>query len=269
MNWWTELSTNIKPYLEVSGLRIYYYGLIIGLGTLLALLLIQKRVKGYGLKRQDVEPIAWWVILPGLIGARIYHIIDNWVYYIVRPFDMVAVWNGGLAIYGGIIGGTLGLIYAARLKKIKLWSLLDLTAPSVALAQSIGRWGNFFNMEGFGPPTDLPWKIYISPGKRITPYLEESFFHPLFLYESLWNFSILLVLLLVSKTKPREGTIFGLYFLLYGLGRFFMEFGRLDTAIFSGFKVAQVLSLLFVIIGTAIILRRHLSLPLIKSINRS
>jgi phosphatidylglycerol:prolipoprotein diacylglycerol transferase len=264
MNWWVEFSVNIRPQLEIGSLRLNYYGLIIGTGIIIALWLVGIRANQYQLNKNDVETLVWWSLIPGLIGARIYHVFDNISYYLWHPFDIVAIWNGGLAIYGGLLGGLLGIKYAAKKQRINLGKVLDLLSPYVLLAQAIGRWGNFFNMEGYGPPTDLPWKIYISASKRIAPYLEEEFFHPLFLYESLWNFLIFILLLLITKTKPNTGITFGLYLISYGVGRFFIEFGRLDTAIIGGFKLAQGLSLIVILIGFRIMIRGHLNPHLVK-----
>lgn len=253
MNWWTELSKYIEPYFLIGSLRLNYYGLFIGIGILAATWLAQKRAHLYNLKKTDIKTTLWWAIIPGFIGARLYHVIDYWSYYIARPFEITAIWNGGLGIYGGIIGGLLGIACAAKLKKIKLMPLLDLAVPSLSMAQAIGRWGNFFNMEAYGPPTDLPWKIYISPANRLAPYINNQYFHPTFLYESLWNFLTLTFLLFISKHNPIPGTVTGWYLILYGIGRFAMEFARLDTATLYGFKVAQIISITAIIIGILLI----------------
>lgn len=269
MNWWVHISKIVKPQFSIFGIRFYYYGLIIGLSIVIALWIMQLRSKKYQITRNELESVIWWALIPGLVGARIYHVIDNFSYYFIRPFDVVAVWKGGMAIYGALIGGLLGLIYASKLNKVRLLSLLDLAAPAVILGQAIGRWGNFFNQEAFGPPTNLPWKIYISPANRLWPYLEADYFHPLFLYEFLFNLISFFILLMVSRKSKLPGSVVGWYMILYGTDRFIIEFGRLDTAIIWGIKVAHILSLFIIILGVIMLLRRQLSSILIKSTRSS
>lgn len=253
MNWWTNLSMTIKPGFTIGRLEITYYGILVSLGLLLGTLIAVNRAKLYKLKRDDVESAILWAFIPAVIGARVYHVLDNLGYYFLHPFDVVAIWKSGLAIYGALIGGAAGLLYASRKQHIKLLPLLDLLAPSVALAQAIGRWGNFFNQEGYGPPTDLPWKIYISPARRISPFFHVDFFHPLFLYESILNLLTFCLLILIARKRPATGTVSGWYLILYGMGRFVTEFGRLDTAVVGGIKVAQVLSGVAILAGLVLV----------------
>lgn len=264
MNWWINISISIKPTITLAGIEIAYYGVFVSLGLLLGTLVAVNRAHLYQFNRNDVESAILWAFIPAIIGARIYHVIDNLPYFLLHPFDMVAVWKGGLAIYGALIGGIIGLLYASHKQQIKLLALLDLLAPSVALAQAIGRWGNFFNMEGYGPPTDLPWKIYISPARRVAPYFESDFFHPLFLYESIVNLLIFVLLILVARRKPISGVVAGGYLILYGLSRFVIEFGRLDTAMVSGVKIAHVFSGIAILLGLGLIFSRHLRPLLLK-----
>lgn len=265
MNWWTTISANIEPKFNIGEVTFHYYGLMIALALIAGLSLATHRARSSHYSRPEVETAFMWAVIPALIGARLYHVIDNLGYYVLRPFDILAVWQGGLGIYGAIIGAVSGLVYAAHKQKVKLLWLLDLFAPSAALGQAIGRWGNFFNQEGYGPPTNLPWKIYIDPARRVPAYADNDFFHPLFLYESLWNLVVFGILMLLARRKLPEGFIAASYLILYGLGRFVIEFGRLDTAMWAGVKVAHIISAVFVASGILFMIGRHFSSPLIKS----
>lgn len=192
--------------------------------------------------------------IPGLLGARAYHVIDLWDYYLANPGQIAAIWNGGLGIFGGIVGGLIGLAVLARRKKLPLLTLLDVWAPSMLLAQAIGRLGNWANQEAFGQPTDLPWGVYIEPLHRPENYLADQYFHPAFLYEALWNLLGVIVLIIIRKrVATRPGTLLGLYFVWYGLGRFFIEFFRLDTAQTFGIATAHLLSAFMLVAGLYLI----------------
>ncbi len=237
--------------------QFHLYGLIIGLGVLAAYHLTQKRLRCLKIG-SSLDQLFLFLLPSSLIGARLYHVLDHWQYYSRDLLQIFSLASGGLAIYGAIIGGIIGLILFLYLKKQLSYLLLyfDLLAPGVLLAQAIGRWGNYVNQEAFGPPTTFPWGVYISLKNRPIQYQNSAFFQPLFLYESLWD---LLGVYLILKffSKPRShGLTFGFYLLWYGLGRFYLETFRFDTAVFSGFKVAQVLSFFAVAIGLVFVFKR-------------
>jgi phosphatidylglycerol---prolipoprotein diacylglyceryl transferase len=195
------------------------------------------------------------------VGARLYEVIFNWDYYGQHPSKIIAVWEGGLAIHGALILGPLVGVWLARRWRVPILRSLDVAAPCIAIGQAIGRWGNFFNEEAFGRPTDLPWKLYISPPYRPPELSRFEYFHPTFLYESLWDLAVFAVLMLVLRPRLREkpGALFFCYVALYSVGRFAIESLRLDSFWLDGFRVPQLASiagLIVAAIGLAVVSRR-------------
>ena len=223
---------------EIGPLALRYYGLCIALGIAAAVWLTSRELtrKGYdGALALD----SLFLIIPlGFIGARVYHVITDYDLYADDPFPGVfEVWNGGLGIYGGVIGGFLGLVIFARLRGISALAFADAAAPGLILGQAIGRWGNYFNQELFGRPSDLPWAIRIAPENRPPDFADATAFHPTFLYESIWNALVCLVLLWVARRfaqSLKDGDVFLLYVSLYSVGRFFVESLRIDPAFLIG-----------------------------------
>lgn len=228
------------------------YGLIIMGGVLAALAVAAREAL---LRKKDPD-FLWdafpWVLVSGVLGARIWHILtppESMVrhgittrYYLTHLEEAVAIWKGGLGIYGAVIGGAAALLVYSHLKGRNFWIWADILAPGVALAQAIGRWGNYFNQEVYGLPTRLPWAIYIEPAYRVQGFQEQAYYHPLFLYESLWSLLNMGVLLWLSRKKRdqiRPGNIFLLYILIYGVGRFGLEFLRLDVSTARGVNINQ------------------------------
>ncbi len=244
---------------ELGPIVVRWYGLLIASAVLIGLNLSQ-----YLAKRRKVDPellgdLAIWLVLFAIPAARIYYVLFEWQQYAQRPEDIIAIWKGGIAIHGAIIGGTLGTIIFARLNRVSLWQLLDLVVPSVILGQAIGRWGNFFNSEAFGKPTDLPWKLYIAPRYRPFELLNNEYFHPTFLYESLWNLGVFAILLwlffwgLKHRNRLKTGTLAGVYLIAYSLGRVWIEWLRTDSLMLGPLKVAQVISLGAIALGLLIL----------------
>ena len=244
---------------EIGRFAVRWYGLLIASSVLIGLTLSQ-----YLAKRRQVNPellgdLAIWLVLFAIPAARIYYVLFEWQEYSQRPEDIIAIWKGGIAIHGAIIGGTLGTIIFARLNRTSLWQLLDLVVPSVILGQAIGRWGNFFNSEAFGKPTDLPWKLYIAPRYRPLDLLNSEYFHPTFLYESLWNLGVFAILLFVffwclkNRNRLKIGTLTGIYLIAYSLGRVWIEWLRTDSLMLGPLKVAQVISLSAIALGCLIL----------------
>ena len=232
---------------KLFGLEVRWYGILIAIGAFLAINVAEKMGKRYnykdGLYNLLSSDLGIFVILLGVIGARLYYVIFQWDYYRENPGEILAIRNGGLAIYGGILAGLLATFIFSRIKKIKFMTILDCLAPAVPLAQAIGRWGNFINGEAHGGPTDFPWGIMVD-GIKV---------HPTFLYESLLDFFIFIVLyFFVSKRQKFEGQLFTLYLIIYGCGRFFIEAMRTDSLYFGPFRVSQLLSLILVVIGLII-----------------
>lgn len=211
---------------------LHAYGLMIALGVLAAIELSARRWKARKGDPNDYWSIALWAVPAGLIGARLYHVITDWkTYFPDNPVGALEIWNGGLGIPGGIIGGVAVGVYVARRKGMRLPVGLDVVAPALPLAQAIGRLGNWFNQEVFGRPTDLPWGLEISPGRRPAAYEAYTTFHPTFLYEALWNLALVVVLILLDRKRViRPGNLFVLYILGYGVGRLWVEALRSDSA---------------------------------------
>jgi phosphatidylglycerol:prolipoprotein diacylglycerol transferase len=246
---------------ELGPLQIRWYGILMATAILVGFWLAHRRALQEGLPADQLVRAAQWAVVAGLVGARLYEVAFNWDYYGRVPWKIIAVWEGGLAMHGGLIVGPLVGALLARRWGVPVLRALDVIAPSMILGQAIGRWGNFFNEEAFGAPTDLPWKLYISPPHRPSEFRQVDFFHPTFLYESLWN--LLVFAVLVRWVRPRlgryPGTVFFAYIGLYSVGRFFIEVLRLDSFWVSGFRVAQVAGLVGIIVavlGLAWVTRR-------------
>jgi phosphatidylglycerol:prolipoprotein diacylglycerol transferase len=236
---------------QLGPLVIRWYGILMATSIIVALWLAYRQAKRDGLPADDIVAVGQWAILAGLLGARLYEVAFNWDYYGQYPQKIFAVWEGGLAIHGGLILGPLVGVWLAWKKHLPILRGLDVTAPSFAIAQAIGRWGNFFNEEAFGEPTDLPWKLYISPPHRPPGYTQFDYFHPAFLYESLWDLAIFgaLVVWLRPRLREQPGALFFAYIGLYSIGRFAIEAIRLDSFWLGPFRVAQLASLLGVLVA--------------------
>ncbi len=232
-------------------ITVRWYGILMATAIASGLWLANRQARVEQLPADALLRVAQWAIIAGLIGARAWEVIFNWDYYGRYPAKIIAVWEGGLAIHGGLtVGFIVGVLLAIRWRVPALRGL-DVAAPSVALGQAIGRWGNFFNEEAFGRPTELPWRLYISPAHRPPEYASAEYFHPTFLYESLWNIAVFTVL--VTWLRPRfrrqPGALFFWYLGLYSAGRFAIEAIRLDSFWVAGWRVAQVASLAGMIIA--------------------
>jgi phosphatidylglycerol:prolipoprotein diacylglycerol transferase len=239
---------------NIGPVTIHFYGIIIMLGALAASWLATVEAK-----RRNIDPdLVWdmlpWLLIGGIIGARLWHVIFppasmGQDYYLIHPLQAFAIWNGGLGIYGAVIGGFVALIICLRIKKGSLLTWIDIIAPGLALAQAVGRWGNFVNQELYGLPTKLPWGIYIDPQHRLPGYEQYSYYHPLFLYESLCNLvnmGLLLVLGRKLKDWLKPGDLFLIYLVVYPVERFLLEFIRIDIAPVGTFDINQLMILVSV-----------------------
>ncbi len=242
---------------EIGPISIRWYGLLIAIAVLIGVSLSQ-----YLAKRRNVDPelisdLSIWLVIGAIPAARLYYVFFQWSEYSQHPERIIAIWQGGIAIHGAIIGGTLAALIFARINQVSFWQLADLIAPSVILGQALGRWGNFFNSEAFGRPTDLPWKLYIPLQNRPPDLANFEYFHPTFLYESLWNlivFSLLITLFfrsLSGKPSLRLGTLFLTYLIAYSCGRLWIEGFRIDSLMLGPLRIAQVVSLTGILVGLA------------------
>jgi phosphatidylglycerol:prolipoprotein diacylglycerol transferase len=251
--------------LHVGPIAIRWYGVLMASAMALGLWLGHRDARRRGIDPENLLKAAELALLGGLVGARLYYVLFNLDYYTRAPAKIFAVWEGGLAIHGGVIGGILlGGGYACS-RRLPFARYLDIAAPSLAIGQAIGRWGNFFNEEAFGTPTDLPWKLYIAPAHRPIEYARSEFFHPTFLYESLWDAGVFVLLVWVFRDRCARapGALFLTYLGLYSLGRFFTEALRTDALMLGPLRVAQLVSVVGVaaaLVVVPLLLRRARSL---------
>lgn len=264
----------MNPGISIGPLTIHYYGIIIMSGVILAAWLA-----AYLLAKNAENPdVIWdalpWIIIFGIVGARIWHVLTPQAsaqavgqttnYYFSHPLEALAVWNGGLGIPGAIIGGALALYVYCRKTKLSFSILVDAIAPGLALAQAIGRWGNFVNQELYGSPSTLPWAITIDPAYRLPAYRDVATYHPLFLYESIWNLLNMGLLLWMGKKFKeilRPGDIFLTYLIVYPVGRFLLEFLRLDPSPVAGININQTIMAVTALTAGIILLMRLKNRP--------
>lgn len=243
---------------SVGPFTLYWYSLFILLGIVCAYFIARPAARKLGISADHLQASILFGVLPGIVGARLYHVIDQWSLYSGNLPDILAINQGGLGILGGIAGGVLGLWWYARRINVPLLSLLDVWAPGMLFAQGLGRFGNYTNQEAFGPPTDLPWAIFIDPANRPAEFAEATQFHPTFFYEAAWDFgAVALLLLLRPKLLRQPGRLLGAYFILYGIGRIIAESFRFDTAEIAGVPVAYVIVAGLMGLGAWLLLRRR------------
>lgn len=242
-------------FFEIGPVAVRWYGFLIAMAVIIGLVIAQNLAKRKNVDPEIVGDLVLWLVIGALPFARIYYVLFEWERYAGRPRDMIAIWQGGIAIHGAIIGGTLAAILFAWFKKQSFWQLMDLILPSVILGQAIGRWGNFFNSEAFGVPTNLPWKLYIPPHRRPLEFLQFEYFHPTFLYESLWNVMVFVLLMalffwgLRRRNNLKTGTLAFVYLINYSLGRIWIEGFRTDSLMLGDWRVAQIISISAIALG--------------------
>lgn len=252
--------------ISIGPIKIYWYGIIIALAMLIGISLATKEAQKLGLEEDTMVDMALWAIPIGFIGARLYYVLFKWDYYIQKPSEIIAIWNGGIAIYGGLIAGGLAVYWFARRKKMTLTLLLDILAPSVLLAQSIGRWGNFINQEAHGGAVSRQFleTLYLPEFIIGQMNINGTYYHPTFLYESLWSLLgfILLIILRNQKGLLRRGEVALSYVIWYSFGRFFIEGMRTDSLwIGDIMRVSQMLSLVLFISAIILLVYRRRDYP--------
>lgn len=243
-------------FLSLGPVTIYWYGLFIVLSILVALVITFQLAKYYNIPSEVIFDLSFWLIINGIIGARIYDDLLQLPYYLNHPWQSLEIWRGGLAIHGAILAGLLTIWFFAKKRKLSFWQLVAIMTPGVAFGQAIGRWGNYFNQEIFGLPTNLPWGIPIDLLNRPGQYITNTYFQPTFLYESIGCLLIGLILIaynLHSIRKKRLSENFyiwvtAIYMVLYSILRFNLEFIRLDeTPHLLGLRTPQIISLIITI----------------------
>ncbi len=248
---------------QLGPFSLRWYGLLIAIAVLAGLALATRLGRARGIEPVLIADLLPLLVLGAVIGARIYYVALEWRQYANNPVDALAIWRGGIAIHGALIGGVLTTVVYCRWRRQRFWPLLDVLMPAVALGQAIGRWGNFFNSEAFGVPTDLPWRLKIPAANRPPEFLDQLYFHPTFLYESIWNVGVLVLLLVLFRLASRgrinlpAGALSCVYLMAYSAGRFWIEGLRIDPlCLFAqppfcegGIRMAQLVSLLLIALG--------------------
>jgi len=253
---------------SIGSLTIRFYGIILMTGAVAGAFLAVREAKRRGYDGEIVWDLFIYLLIGGVIGARIWHILTpspstgitaGW--YLSHPLDALAVWKGGLGIPGAVIGGLIALFFYSRRTGINFAEWTDIGSPSLALGQAIGRWGNFVNQELYGAPTNLPWKISIDSAHRLPDYINVEYYHPLFLYESLWNLMNMFLLLWISRRfrdSLKDGDIFLTYLVIYPVGRFLLDYLRLDASLVGGININQtIMAVVAVCAGVALYLRHR------------
>ncbi len=262
--------------ISLGPIDIYWYGFFILIGSLLAISIMIKLASYHNIEKEKIIDLAFYLIITGITGARIYHIFLEFPYYLKYPLDMFKIWQGGLAIHGGIIAGLIVIwLFAKKRKELSseaselsswlwFWLLTAILVPGLALAQALGRWGNYFNQELFGLPTDKPWGIPIEIANRPLEYINSEFFHPTFLYESLGSLLIFFILIaihvwIIKNQKQKSVMRYALcvisYLILYSILRFSLEFIRIDkTPELLGLRFPQIISLIIIFLTPILLL---------------
>ncbi len=250
---------------QLGPIALRWYGLLIAIAVLLGLTLATRLGRARGIEPSLIADLLPLLVLGAVLGARLYYVLLEWRQYGGNWLDALAIWRGGIAIHGALLGGSLAAVLFCRWRRQPFWPLLDVLVPAVALGQAIGRWGNFFNSEAFGLPTDLPWKLFIPLPFRPSEFLDQAYFHPTFLYESIWNLGVCILLLLLFRAASRgriellPGTLSCIYLLAYSSGRVWIEGLRTDPLCLlaappfceGGLRMAQLVSLLLIGLGGA------------------
>ena len=251
-----SLGIEVNPVRSIGlgSLEIYFYGVIIAVGLMLAVLYACKRSKEFGLKEDDILDGVLWVTPFAIICARIYYVAFSWSEYAANPISVFYIWNGGIAIYGGVLGAVLGIFAICKYKKVKFATVLDIVLLGFLIGQSVGRWGNFVNREAFGAPTDSFFRM----GLFNTWTGAWEYYHPTFLYESLWNLGGFVLLHFLSKKRQYDGQIALGYAAWYGFGRTWIEGLRMDSLYWGPFRVSQWLAAISCVAAVCVLLYQNL-----------
>jgi phosphatidylglycerol---prolipoprotein diacylglyceryl transferase len=240
-------------------ISVHWYGIIIGSGLALALYLAIREGNRRGLHKDTFADLMLWAIPIAIISARIYYVIFEWEYYVNHPGDIPQIWNGGIAIHGALIGSVLTAYVFAKKRGISFWKIADIAAPSIILGQAIGRWGNFMNQEAHGGEVTRSFLENLHLPNFIIDqmYINGTYYHPTFLYESIWNFAVFFLLIFLRRVNFRRGELFLSYVIWYSVGRFFIEGLRTDSLMLGSLRMAQTISIVLVLGALAILIYRR------------
>jgi len=248
----------------IGPLEVHFYGLLIASGAMLAAIVTRRRYEARGGSLEVADGVAFWALVFGFLGARLAYVSTHLDRFDGRPWAILFIWEGGLALFGGLAGGALAALWYLRRHQGDIGAYADAVAPALPLAQAVGRWGNYFNQELYGTPSDLPWAVEIDPQNRVAPYQEFATFHPTFLYESIYNLCLVALLLYIDRKKvlKRKGSLFLVYGIGYGLARFLLELIRTDTTFrFLGLSRNAYVALIVVVVGSVCLYLYERSAP--------
>jgi phosphatidylglycerol:prolipoprotein diacylglycerol transferase len=255
----------LETAFQIGPFKVAWYGIFISLGVLSAVFVASREAKRRGESVDHLLNMLLLVLPLGIVGARLYHVIDQWDFYMGNPGLIIG--GRGLGIFGAVIGGAAGMIIYTKWKKLSTLRWMDICVPGLILAQAVGRWGNFFNQELYGYPTDVPWAVHIDPEHRLAGFESFERFHPLFLYESLWNFAGFALLMFVSRRYGKRllpGEVLILYVIYYGIGRFILEGLKIDAWMLAGVATARWVAAGAILIAVGITLIRRLYVSKVK-----
>lgn len=244
--------------LKIGNITIYWYSIMILAGFLISSYLIIKESKRFNISKEKITDMLFYTIIIGILGARIYYVIFNLNYYSKNILDIFKVWEGGLAIHGGIIAGAIFIIFYTKKYNLNTLKILDICVPGLLIGQALGRWGNFFNQEAHGPITTLEHLKYLPKFIQNGMYIDGNYYMPTFLYESiLCIIGLIIILIIRRKLKIKNGQITGFYLIWYGIIRFIIESFRTDSLMLSVIKQAQIISVIMIIIGLILIMKSN------------
>ncbi|MDP1416904.1 prolipoprotein diacylglyceryl transferase [Peribacillus simplex] len=246
--------------IDLGPIQVHWYGLIIGFGVLLGLIIALRESERRGLDKEIFTDMILFAVPIAIISARIYYVIFQWEYYSQNPGDIIKIWNGGIAIHGALIGAVLTAIVFAKVKKVSFWKLADIAAPSLLLGQAIGRWGNFMNQEAHGGEITRSFleNMHLPEFIINQMYINGTYYHPTFLYESIWNIVGVIILLSLRKVNLRRGELFLTYVIWYSIGRYYIEGLRTDSLMLTeSLRIAQVISIVLVAVAIALVVYRR------------
>jgi phosphatidylglycerol---prolipoprotein diacylglyceryl transferase len=258
------MESTIQPIdpiaVSLGPIQIHWYGVIIGVGIALALFLAMREGERRGLHKDIFPDLMLWAIPIAIISARIYYVAFEWDYYSQNPGDIIKIWNGGIAIHGALIGSVITAIVFSRKKNISFWKLADIAAPSIILGQAIGRWGNFINQEAHGGEVTRSFLegLFLPEFIINQMYIDGVYYHPTFLYESIWNIVGFVLLMSLRRVNLRQGEIFLSYVIWYSIGRFFVEGMRTDSLMLTeSLRIAQTISIALIVLAVGLIVYRR------------
>jgi len=256
-HWFADLIPQ-RQLIAIGPLQVYWYGVLVVSAIVVVYFLIRRLYLRDHESDGDIGDLIFQVVIFGLIGARLWHVfVFQWAYYSAHIAEILQIWRGGIAIQGALIAGALTTYFFAKRRKISVWRLLDYLAVPLPLGQAIGRWGNFFNQELYGRPTDAPWGIFIEPENRLSGFEGVDFYHPAFLYESLLNLILFSFLWRLARKQRAEGFFVSIYLIGYGAIRLVVDFIRIDPMPgFAGLRLSQWISIVFILAGAAFLIQK-------------